>query len=280
LATGRWQLKVLSNLGGIGDRPEAPLLFDAAGNLYGTTHAGGRSGQGTVFELSPAPGGTWTSTVLHTFTGHGTDGTSPVNSLVFDGSGNLYGTTSSGGAHDYGTIYELTPVGDGNWNEKLLHSFQLNNGDGLIPSGGLVADNSGNLYGVTRSGGAYGNGFTSPGGTAFELSQAADGSWTETLLHSFGNGSDGSYPSGLNFGADGSLYGETSSGGVYGGGTVFRLTPAVGGTWAETILHNFGHGTDGTSPRGGLVFDPAGNLYGVTGAGGKYQYGTVFEITP
>jgi len=84
----------------------------------------------------------------------------------------------------------------------------------------------------------------------------------------------------LNFGVDGSLYGETSSGGVYGGGTVFKLTPTTGGIWTEEILHNFGHGTDGTSPRGGLVFDPAGNLYGVTGAGGKYQYGTVFEITP
>jgi uncharacterized repeat protein (TIGR03803 family) len=224
-------------------------------------------------------GGSWTETVLHNFTGHTTDGFGPVASLIFDGSGNIYGTTSVGGAHSYGTVFELAPIGDGSWTETILHSFEKIDGDGLAPEAGLIFDGSGNIYGTTVGGGAYGGPGT--GGAVFELTPVAGGGWTETLLHSFGNGADGSGPfSSLIFDGSGNLYGTTIRGGAYGDGTVFELTPVAGGSWTETVLHSFGHGKDGSGPASGLIFDGSGNLYGTTGGGGAFGSGTVFEITP
>src|ERR1017187_3297435 len=144
--------KVLRNFNadGIdGENPYAGLIFDAAGNLYGTTSDGGTSNSGTLFELTPAAGGTWTEKVLHSFSG-GADGTHPYAGLIFDAAGNLYGTTDLGGAYGYGTVFELTPGAGGTWTEKVLHNF--NNGtDGQISYGGLIFDAAGNLYGPTRS---------------------------------------------------------------------------------------------------------------------------------
>src|ERR1022692_2790827 len=273
-AGGTWTEKVLHSFSGGADgtHPYAGLIFDAAGNLYGTTDLGGAYGYGTVFELTPAAGGTWTEKVLHNFNNEGTDGIERLGPLIIDAAGNLYGTTYQGGAYNsYGTVFELTPAAGGTWTEKVLHSFG-NGTDGLIPYGGLIFDAAGNLYGTTGYGG------TNDLGTVFELTPAAGGTWTEQVLHSFGSGTDGAYPyAGLIFDGAGNLYGTTSGGGT-AHGTLFELTPAGGGTWTEQVLHNFGNGTDGAEPLASLIFDGAGNLYGTTSYGGSYGGGTVFRF--
>ncbi len=260
-----------------GQYPYGGLIFDAAGNLYGTTEFGGTNGYGTVFKLTPTAGGGWTETVLHSF-GSGTDGASPFVGLIFDAAGNLYGTTTYGGTYGVGTVFELTPTAGGDWLETVLYSFGINGlSDGGYPWAGLIFDAAGNLYGTTFYGGTYNR------GTVFELTPMSGGGWTETVLHSFNpnNGTDGFNPyAGLIFDAAGNLYGTAYYGGSYGGGTVFELTPAAGGGWTETVLRSFGNGTDGFWPYAGLIFDHAGNLYGTTEYGGTHNYGTVFELTP
>jgi uncharacterized repeat protein (TIGR03803 family) len=279
-AATNWREKVLLNFNGTdGDKPIASLIFDAAGNLYGTTNEGGTHGYGTVFELTPIVGGGWTETVLYNFCSQTncTDGEFPPASLIFDAAGNLYGTTNEGGTHGGGTVFELTPIVGGGWTETVLYNFcsQTNCTDGEFPLAGLIFDAAGDLYGTTWEGGAYGV------GTVFELTPTAGGGWTEQVLHSF-NGGDGSYPylGGLIFDAAGNLYGTTLWGGAYPSvGTVFELTPTAGGGWTEQVLHSF-NGADGFNPEDSLVFDAAGNLYGTTYEGGGYGYGTVFELTP
>jgi uncharacterized repeat protein (TIGR03803 family) len=266
---GTWTEKVLHsfiNDGTDGNEPYAGLIFDAAGNLYGTTLGGGTAFIGTVFELTPAGGGTWTEKVLHSFVG-GTDGTAPFGSLIFDAAGNLYGTTSEGGPSNAGTVFELTPAGGGTWTEQVLHTFGSST-DGIDPVAGLIFDGTGNLYGTTSRGGTYNL------GTAFELTPAGGGTWTERVTHSFGNGTDGANPqAGLIFDGVGNLYGTTFAGGSFGGGTVFRLNAQ-----GEVLLQNFS-GADGVSPQGGMLLDTSGNLYGTTLNGGSSNVGTVFEIT-
>jgi uncharacterized repeat protein (TIGR03803 family) len=284
--------------GGNGSFPSAGLIFDAAGNLYGTTAFAGAYGAGTVFELTPAGGGSWTETVLHNFNHNGTDGAYPAAGLVFDASGNLYGTTSQGGTFDCGghpdygcgTVFELSPTPGGGWTEKVLHSFNDNGVDGYIPGAGLILDAAGNLYGTTEYGGA-GDCVAYPTigcGTVFELTPAGGGQWTETVLYSFANnGMDGTYPiAGLIFNAAGNLYGTTSEGGTYDVGTVFALTPTPAGAWTETVLHSFdsscsqGGCADGYLPAAGLILDAAGDLYSTTFLGGANNLGTVFELMP
>jgi uncharacterized repeat protein (TIGR03803 family) len=274
-SNGVWSWKVLYSFGDGGDLPFGGVTFDAAGNLYGTGHSGGPHADGFVFELSPGVDGSWTESELHSFAGPPTDGFSPTSNLILDGAGNLYGTAEYGGAHGGGIVFELSPVGDGTWTETILHNFQKDVGDGFQPFGGLIFDQSGNLYGTTISGGAT-------EGTVYELSPNGDGTWIEKVLHAFGKGIDGKEPfASLVADSGGNLYGTTLFGGTYGGGTVFKLTPAADGPWTETVLHSFGNGTDGKGPYlGALILDAAGNLYGTTGGGGKFGGGTVFEITP
>jgi uncharacterized repeat protein (TIGR03803 family) len=281
-AGGGWTEKVLYSFGANGadgDQPYAGLIFDGAGNLYGTTYDGGTYDAGTVFELTPQAGGGWTENVLHTFNDNGTDGYLPLGGLILDAAGNLYGTTQHGPSRKRngccGTVFELTPQTGGGWTEKVLYSFGGKHGN--EPNGGLVFDGAGNLYGTTIEGGTYSS------GTVFELTPEAGGGWTEKVLHSFGNGTDGIGPRGsLVFDGAGNLYGTTYDGGTYYlyGGTVFKLTPKVGGSWTEKVLHSFGNGTDGDQPYANLIFDAAGTLYGTTYVGGTYNRGTVFEITP
>jgi uncharacterized repeat protein (TIGR03803 family) len=226
---------------------------------------------------------------LYKFTG-GVDGGVPYAGLVVDQTGNLYGTTSSGGAYQFGNIFELTRGSDGGWKEKVIHDFAgAYNGDGAIPLAGLVFDGSGNLYGTTTYGGD--GGCLAGCGTVFELTPNSDGSWTESVLHSFCrvNCDDGAYPTcGLALDQSGNLYGTTTSWGKHGGGTAFELTPISGGSWVEHTLSNFCSASDcsdGSDPEDGLVFDQHGNLYGTTYLGGKENCqsegcGTVFELTP
>jgi uncharacterized repeat protein (TIGR03803 family) len=283
-AGGGWSEKRLYSFGegkptdGVG--PNGPLVFDSAGNLYGTTYVGGgyATGEGTVFELTPGEDGAWTEKVLHNF-GPGTDGYHPEGNLIVDSAGDLYGTTSAGGLYGGGTVFELTREASGGFGEKILHSFEPSIGDGSQPQYGLVLDTAGNLYGTTRYGGPTGD-----TGTVFELSLQSDGKWTEKILDGFQSGNDSQPLGNLIFDKAGNLYGTTLLGGpgacANGCGTVYELTPNPRGGWTENVLHNFGVGSDGAHPYDGLIFDAAGNLYGTTNGGGAYGWGTVFEITP
>jgi uncharacterized repeat protein (TIGR03803 family) len=169
--------------------PEASLIFDAAGNLYGTTFYGGAHGSGcggngcgAVFELIHGANGHWTEKVLHSFSDSGQDGYNPIAGLIFDGAGNLYGTTESGGSGcggwGCGVVFRLTPRANGKWTEKVLYAF-VGGTDGANPYAGVVLDLAGNLYGTTESGGAYAV------GTVFQLIPSKNGKWTESVLYSF-----------------------------------------------------------------------------------------------
>ncbi len=263
-----------------GNEPAGPVIFDAAGNLYGVAQSGGVYNGGIAFMLSKNAGGGWTETVLHNFGNTKIDdGKTPLLNLIFDSAGNLYGTTLAGGTSNVGTVYELSPAGGGKWTESILYDFEGKIGspsaDGASPEAGLIFDPEGNLYGTTVQGG------DSQKGVAYELSPAAGGGWNETVLWDFGAGTDGANPNGaLIFDSLGNLYGTTANGGVNNYGTAFELSPA-GGEWTETILYKFGSSSnDGIYPLSSLVFDSAGNLYGTTSGGGTKGYGTVFELSP
>jgi uncharacterized repeat protein (TIGR03803 family) len=261
---GSWTESVLYEFtgGADGGQSVAALVFDGAGNLYGTTEIGGQYNAGVVFKLVPNADGTWTESVLHSFAG-GTDGYTCWAPITFDTAGNIFGATPWGGSNGDGVIFELTPNTDGSWTETVIHTFTGT--DGADPSRALIFDAEGNLFGTGSSGGAYGN------GVVFKLTSSPDGTWTETVLHSF-NGKDGATPfTQLTPGSGGILYGTTYSGGKYGRGVVFSLTPQPEGTWVETVLHHFTGGNDGGNPWVGLAIDPVGNLYGTTGQGGAYR---------
>jgi uncharacterized repeat protein (TIGR03803 family) len=325
---GTWTEKVLYNFCAAeycadGAEPRASLIFDAAGNLYGTTEDGGAAGFedcdafgdpcGTVFELTPKAHGKWTEKVLHSFGGG--DGNVPQAGLTFDSAGNLYGTTTDGGTHSNcyeviscGVVFELTPGTNGHWTYHLLYSFQGNicvdgraldvrpdappmrtdnpwrgtgnSADGAFPQGVVVFDAVGNLYSTTSSGGAACD------GTVFRLTPKPSGEWKETVQRGF-NGVDGNWPrAGLIVDAAGNLYGTTFYGGSEtdcdgnGCGTVFEFTADRNGRWKEKVLYRFAGGKQGEFPAASLILDAAGNLYGTTSSGGAYGVGTVFEITP
>jgi len=294
--------------GSDGSAPEAGVILDSAGNLYGTTHGGGAAGFGVIYEISPAgaetvlysfPGGFngsspttgvlrdsagniygtagggvdgWgvvyvvytngNEAVLHSFSG-GSDGLFPYGFLIQDSNGNLYGTASQGGAltnacnSGCGIIYEVTPTAQ----ETILYTFQVGT-DGSSPLGGVVLDSAGNVYGTTSSGGG-----DVQAGTVFKV----DPSGNETVLYTFAFGNDGAFPqSSLTLDSAGDLYGTTPEGGnnvctgLNGCGTIFK----IGASGGETRLYAFS-GPDGSDPYSGVIFDPAGNLYGTTFYGGS-----------
>lgn len=254
------------------------VVFDKAGNLYGTTSLGGIKNHGRVFELIRQADGSWAEKVVHDFDNNGTDGYTPLGGVILDSSGNLYGTTAYGGTGGCastacGIVYELTPKPNGVWAEKILYNFTPGAG-GTNPYFGLTFDTAGNLYGTTEYGGVDGS------GVAYELMPAGGGAWSESVIHSFGSGPDTGFPQSLTF-YNGNIYGETANGGS-GDGNVFELSPAVDGGWNETILANFPYGNgDGAPelPTGNVVFDASGNIYGAS-QGGSGLSGTVFELTP
>jgi uncharacterized repeat protein (TIGR03803 family) len=261
-----------------GDTPFSTLVFDSAGNLYGTTEVGGESacGCGTVFQLTPTGGG-WKYRVIHTFQGSSDgDGGYPAftSGLVLDKAGNVYGTTVEGGASNAGSVFEVSPNPDGAWTEKIIHSFS-GTPDGSSPQAGLAFDAAGNLYGTTVEGGSNG------AGAVFELSPTSGGGWSESVIHSF-SGADGSEPyAPPTVDAAGNLYGTTCFGGADTVGTVFKLSPQSGGGWAESVLYSFTGKEDGGNPQAGLLLDSSGNLDGVTFDNQTFNsYGVVFRLTP
>src|ERR1017187_3960668 len=251
-----------------GTYPAAGLVQATNGDLYGTTYgSGANNGGGTVFKITP--GGTLTTLYSFCSQTNCTDGAYPSAGLVQAANGDLYGTTSgggAGGANSDGTVFKITPGGT----LTTLYNFcsQTNCADGVGPEAGLVQAANGNLYGTTYGG-------ANSYGTVFKITPSG----TLTTLYSFGgqNGSaNGIHPvAGLVQAADGDLYGATSEGGAKNRGTVFKITP--GGTL--TTLHSF-NGADGANTHGGLVQAADGDLYGTTITGGALDYGTVFKITP
>lgn len=249
-----------------GSVPEGDLVFDAAGNAYITTYAGGVYGLGTVCKLTPKANGTWTEQVLYSFGSGGTDAANPRSGVIFDAAGrNLYGTTINGGAFGLGAVFQLSPAASGGWTEHVLFSF--NGTDGQLGWDKLIFDAHGNLYSTSGIGGAYGQ------GVIYELTHPG-GIWTQTVLHDFGSGTDGAQPQGgLIFDHEGNLYGMTTYGGANDLGTVFELSP-TGTGWTETVIHDFIGGGYGGNPFAGVIFGAGGNLFGVT-----YFGNTVFEMT-
>jgi uncharacterized repeat protein (TIGR03803 family) len=254
--------------------PQAVLIKDVAGNLYGTTPLGGTGGLGAVFKIDK--GGK--ETVLYNFSG-GSDGCFPYPGVILDSAGSLYGVASEGGDgfcnSGMGVLFKLDKRG----NETVLHTFQ-GGSDGANPDSVLLFDSQGNLYGTTENGGSSGCGGTGCG-TVFELSH--DGA--ETVLYAFcslSNCADGEVPGAgpLVRDSTGNLYGTTFFGGTSDHGVVFKL----GTSGKETVLHNFTGRADGANPVAGLVLDDSGALYGSAEQGGatcftSYTCGVVFEIT-
>lgn len=261
-----WVEDVLYTFSGVsdGNNPTGDLVFDSAGNIYGTTQSGGYECEdtvycGTVFELAHN-GNNWNESLLFAFTNG--EVAVPLAGAIFDATGNLYGTTWNGN----GAVYELVHSGS-SWTESTLYYFG-GPGDGLSPRGGVVFDAGGDLYGTTQYGGANGV------GSVFELMHSG-GRWTESVPYSLTNG--GSPYASLVMDSAGNLYGTSCEGGVNNSGSVFKLTHSGGG-WTEADLYDFTGGNDGSCPVGNVIVDPAGNVYGTTLSGGTSQNGVVFEI--
>ena len=267
--SGGWAEKVIYsfNSNGIdGTQPYSSLVFDKAGNLYGTTYGGGTYGVGTVFKLTPRSGRSWKETILYNFIST-RDGQAPVAGVVFDSAGNLYGTTPGGGLYSNGTVYELTPTAKGQWTETILHDF--NSSDDKYPVAAVIIDAAGNLYGTTVYGGDYDS------GTVFEVSPQGNGQWNESVLFPMSDLTVGSYPyASLIFDTAGNLYG-TTFGDLNFSGSIFELSPQAGGQWTATLIGGY------TAPNGGLVMDAAGNLYGTsTDNIDGFPQGSVFKLSP
>jgi len=280
-----------------GNNVRGGLVADSAGNLYGVASSGslndcpsgGYPGCGSIFKLTRLSNGTWQRTVIHNFTGAlNGDGSFPYAGLTFDSAGNLYGTTSNG-ILGGGTVFKLTPTSSGGWSFRTIYQFGAHHNDGYNPWGVLALDAARNIYGTTIAGGngSYLN--CNYCGTVFKLAPAASGRYTESVIYNFQGGNDGSFPTaGVIFDSAGNLYGTTSEGGFFYGdqgfGVVFKLSPQSNGTWKQSVLYTFTGTSDGTGPRGSVIFDNAGNLYGTAPTGGtgncNYGCGVVFKLAP
>jgi uncharacterized repeat protein (TIGR03803 family) len=300
LANGVWAAskeKLLFSFAGGNDGgdPAAGLIFDKAGNVYGTTIFGGtgtacagqHSGCGTVFKLTRNSRGEWKETVIYNFQA-GADGKNPYGGLTMNSKGVLFGSTVAGGVvggcpngDGCGTIFELRRSGN-NWTESVLYRF-TGNKDGFGPGGGVVFDKKGNLYGTAADGGKP-NGCAGQGcGVVYQLAPTKGGGWRQKAIHTFTGGSDGARGSLglLHFDKSGNLYGAAEVGGdaTCGCGTIFKLSATSAGRWKFSTLHAFTGAPDGYSSYGGLIADGAGSLYGTTYFGGANGQGSVFQLT-
>ena len=263
-----------------GATPYTGLTMDKAGNFYGTTYAGGSSKLGTVYRLKRS-GSSWVADGLYSFLGGADDGAQPLGRVIFGPDGSLFGTASVGGTGQFcsvgcGTVFNLRPQASFcrsvscPWTETVLYQFG-GIPDGGFPTGDLIFDEEGNLYGTNFIGGR-------DGGTLYELTPSGK-AWTENIIHYF-SGSDGLLPfGGVISDKAGNLYGTTQEGGLHFRGTVFQFTNSGSG-WTGDLLYIFQGESDGGYPNAGLIFDHAGNLYGTTSAEGSGGGGTVFELSP
>ena len=284
----QWIYGVLYSFAGgtDGAAPITGVTIGSNGSLYGTTAAGGGGqcpnvwglGCGTIFNLQPplticpSISCPWRETQLYAFQGFangGHDGAAPITDLLFDHSGNIYGTTYDVGAHNFGTAFELTHSGGG-WTENTIWDFSASGGQ-AHPEGDLIFDPAGNLYGTTLGQPAN--------GAVYELMPMQSG-WSEHTLYAFQNGSDGEFPEmGVIFDSDGNLYGASGNGGTGGGGVIFELTP-LGDGWQFHSLYELAAAQPGCGPPYGLTMDSDRNLYGVTNCGGLFGLGNVWELSP
>ncbi len=295
---GTWAESILYSFHNSADGggPQSGVVFDSAGNLYGTTASGGICNNGycggTVFKLTPSQNGLWTESTAFSFPVASFGQTIP-SALVLDVEGNLYGTTLQGGSAGLGTVFQLTPNQDGSLTENVLHDF-TDGLDGGTPNGGLMFDSTGNLYGEATRGGS----FACPVdgcGLIFRVTPGSNGTWSYSVVYTFHgvNGLKGQAPfGGLWSDSAGNLYGTTAEGGdlscfgfTSGCGTIFKLSPSLGGgaTFSEIAVFDGAHGA---YPEMGVMVGSDGNLYGTTSQGGDlscnppYGCGVVFTITP
>jgi uncharacterized repeat protein (TIGR03803 family) len=258
--------------GSDGGFPNAGVVLDANGNLFGTASTGGNFqcsiGCGVVYELVKSS--KWSESVLHAFTG--SDGQYP-NAVLLQGRNNaFYSTTWFGGSTGNGTVFSLTPSSS-SWTETILYSFS-GTADGSAPAAGVIADAKGNLYGTTYKFDGDND------GVAYELQKRSHGSWKDRVLYSFTGQGGGEDPyAGLLMASKRKLYGTTIEGGSNGAGAAFELRREAHGSWTEHDLHVFGGAGDGGTPYGGLVADTAGNLFGTTLFGGANNAGTIYELS-
>ena len=270
-----WKHTVLYSFtgGADGGEPYKGVTLDSEGNLYGTAVTGGggscEGGCGVAYKLTHV-GGTWTQSVIHTFTG-GNDGSGPGAGLTLDKHGNVYGMTPTGGANGLGVIFRLQPQASGEWKIKVLHTFSGD--DGATGSAGRLVLRSGTLYGAATVGGANGL------GTIFSLKHIP-GQWQFKNLYSFKGQPDAGFPyGGLTFDAAGNLYGTTYYDGANDFGSVYQLSPQPDGSWTERVLYSFKGGRDGMGSISNLVFSKKGALYGTTSEGGSgCSCGTIFKL--
>ena len=257
------------------------VVFDAAGNMYGSSTYGGNSNLGAVWEMTPAGNGTWNESVIYGFLGPLYGDGDRGHGVALDEQGNIYGTTYYGGNtecfdnYGCGVVYELTHTSSG-WTETILHVFQQNS-EGGAP-GPLMRDSAGNLYGATSTGAVSNN------GTVWKLSPSGGGNWTLTILYTFPYQTvDDGGPYRLVMDSAGVLYGINNWGGANNLGNVFKLVPGSNGNWTYVDLHDFGSMTgnaDGCLGKGPVAVDGSGNIYGVAEECGSIDGGTAWEITP
>jgi uncharacterized repeat protein (TIGR03803 family) len=265
---------IFSFAGNDGEYADTDLETDYAGNIYGTTVLGGDFGSGTVFQLSPTPNG-WVHTVLYSFTG-GADGGEPYKGVSLDRAGNLYGTAVTGGSGSCeggcGVVYKLTKSG-GTWTQTVIHAF-TGGDDGSGPGARVTVDRSGDVYGMAPTGGANGL------GTIYKIHQRPHGTPTFNVIHTFTGGADGSTGSaGRMILRHGRLFGAATTGGMYGSGIIFELTPTDVGEWDLRPVYSFRGQPDGSFPYGAILFDGSGNVYGTTYYGGTNGIGAVYKLS-
>src|SRR5258708_914220 len=277
--------RVLESLDGISAGAPYGLVADASGSLYGVGNPTSSHKNGTIFRLRKASDGRWGMAVLYEFKGW-TDGSFPSNYLIFDSTGNIYGTTAYAGGVtgcSCGIVFELTPTASGPWKETTLYSFKGGT-DGAVPVSGVSAAADGNFYGTTTTGGQPYN-----SGTVFKLSPISGGGWSESVIYNFQGGSDGADPiAQLVLDKRGNFFGLTGFGGSSacpnGCGTIFEISPDSG-SWSEKVIYVFTNGADGVPGLAALAIDDAGNLYGATPNGGDVSgcngagCGAVFELS-
>lgn len=260
--SGGWNESVLYNFCPVapsctdGQNPSfTKVMFDGQGNLYGTAFWGGALGNGVVFELSPS-GKVWNYNVLYSFKGQ-PDAANPINGLVTDAAGNIYGSAYSGGGGGNGAVFQLSPTGTGTWNEQVIANLPTS-------KGGLAIDSTGKLYGTTIT-------------AVYSITPNGGNNWFLASVFKFNTSAQGTSPNGTPLlDSAGNIYGTTTSGGKNNNGVIYKLTKGSTGKYTERVLYSFG--SNGTQPYGGIVMDSAGNLYGATTAGGKNGAGVVYEV--